>query len=353
MASAVNIPVVSVLLPVFNAEMFVRDAVESILAQTFRDFELIIINDGSQDGSEKILRQLMKRDARVILISRENRGLVYSLNEGIGVARGKWIARMDADDISLPNRLEAQLSCLQQTGADICGSWVKFFGSSDRRTIKHPQSDAAIKLGILFGSPFAHPSVVMRAALAKQLQYDKSWEKCEDYDLWERAARSGWIMANVPHVLLLYRQHDAQISSATAVIQQKLTQEIRHRYWTWFCDEVGLDYVRADSVLQMRMEPPYTLCMNDVDFVFEFLLQSNSGESRQLLLEHLKRLYFRVAGDYPDIVSRWAGINSRYGSSCGLGTKLMLLVIAKFHIRAGGKLFNRLKRIFLSIMWRS
>ena len=162
-------PLISVVLPVFNAQLYVGEAVRSILAQTFVDFELIIINDGSTDGTLPILQSFILRDARVRLISRENLGLVATLNEGIQIARGIWIARMDADDIAEPIRFERQLEWLKQTDADICGSWIKYFGTSDRRVLQHPESDEAIKAEMLFGSPFAHSTVMMKTALVSQL----------------------------------------------------------------------------------------------------------------------------------------------------------------------------------------
>lgn len=350
--SNANLPLISVVLPAYNAELYVREAVESILAQSFGNFELIVINDGSRDGTGEILQNLRDKDPRIILLSRENRGLVYSLNEGISLARGKWIARMDADDISLPCRFERQLFWLEQTGSDMCGSWVQFFGTSDRRIIQHPQSDAAIKLSILFGSPFAHPSVLMRAELAKQLQYDGSWESCEDYDLWERAARAEWRMSNIPEVLLQYRQHPAQISATAAQRQHKLTQNVRLRYWNYICEKLGLDLNLAESVWQMRENAPYTLNMDNVDYVFNLLLASSAGESRAVLLDHMTRLYIRVAASYPDIGPRWHRLHAAYGSGSGFTTRLVLFVIANFRIRAGGKVFAGLKRAFLALLWR-
>lgn len=184
-------PLISVVLPVYNAGEFMREAVHSILAQTCSDFELIALNDGSTDGSQKILEDFRKLDPRIRLISRENRGLAETLNEGIDLARGKWIARMDADDIALPQRFARQLQWLEETGADICGSWIKLFGTPDGRILKHAQTDEAVKMELLFGAPFAHPSVMMKRDAARQLGYDKSWEKCEDYDLWERRRARG------------------------------------------------------------------------------------------------------------------------------------------------------------------
>lgn len=338
-------PTISVILPVYNAERYVAQAVESILNQTFRDFELILIDDGSTDGSLEILRRYAERDSRIVLINRENRGLVTSLNEGIDLARGQWIARMDADDISLPQRFERQLQWLIQTGADICGSWARLFGTASQRTIKHPQSDEAIRMELLFGAPFAHPTVVMKTDHARKLHYDKAWETCEDYDLWERAARNGWKMANVPETLLLYRQHAAQISTASLPRQLKLAQQIRRRYWTYTFDLNEIKKTWIDEVLRLRDPNPGKVKMHDVDAVFNELLQRKSGEARETVFAHMTKLYFRAAGCCPDVAERWGVLNEKFGNGSGLSTKMKLKLLSTLRIRADSTAFDKLKKI--------
>ena len=123
-------PAISVVLPVYNAEAYVREAVESILAQTFTDFELIIINDGSTDGSGAILRELAARDARIVLVERPNDGLVSALNDGIKIARADLIARMDADDVSMPERFALQHArMVQEPELAVLGSFICVAGT--------------------------------------------------------------------------------------------------------------------------------------------------------------------------------------------------------------------------------
>lgn len=346
-------PLVSVVLPVYNGAKYVREAVHSILAQSFSNYELIIINDGSTDGTLEILEELRRQDSRIVFISRENRGLVDSLNEGISLARAKWIARMDQDDIALPQRFERQLYWLEQTGADICGSWVKFFGSSDHRVLKHPQSEEAIKMELLFGSPFAHPTVMMRANLAKQLRYDKAWEKCEDYDMWERAARAGWRMTNVPEILLLYRQHEAQISTSASSDQRKRAKQVQVRYWTALSDSMALKAEWIDEIMKLREPTPARINMDSLDSAFAVLLQQSQGEARATVFEHATRLYFRAAADCPDVVARWATLNRRYGTRFALWTKLELWIVSVLRIRANSRMFGRLKKLYLYVLGSS
>lgn len=345
-----DMPKISVVLPVYNGERYLAEALDSILAQTFADFEIIVIDDGSTDGSLSLLQKYEKRDKRIRLVARENRNLATTLNDSIDLAKGEWIARMDQDDIALPHRFERQLEWLEQTGADICGSWVQFFGTADRRIIKHSQTDEAIKMGLLFGSPFAHPTVMMKTELVKQLRYDKAWEKCEDYDLWERAARAGWKMTNVPEILLLYRQHDAQISTNASTYQQLLTQKIRRRCWELVSDSMKLKKEWIDEVLKLREPSPAKPNMNDVDSVFIELLQQNQGEARATIFDHATRMYFRAAVDCPDVVSRWSKLYKKFGVGDAKGVKLKLWLLATLHIRSDSKLFNYLKSIYFRLI---
>ena len=340
------VPVISVVLPVFNGEAHIEAAVRSILDQTFENFELIAINDGSTDGTRRILQNMSTYDGRLVVVSRENRGLVASLNEGIGIARGVWIARMDADDIAYPNRFERQLQWLEQTGADICGSWIKYFGTLDNRVLQHPETDESIKLEMLFGSPFAHPTVMMKTALASQLGYSNQWASCEDYDLWERAAQAGWRMTNVPEVLLSYRLHEAQISSVKAVRQRELAQQIRYRYWAFICGSLHVKPIWIKEVLALRESPVCTTDMDMVDAAFDTLLNQFQGASRVTVFHHMTRLYFRAAGNCRDIVTRWSRLNDRFGSGFAATVKIELFFLSLFRIHPDTKFHGHLRRIY-------
>ncbi|WP_052166422.1 glycosyltransferase family 2 protein [Methylobacter tundripaludum] len=343
-------PLISVVLPIYNGEQYLAEAIDSVLSQTFANFELIMIDDGSTDDSQHILREYEKRDPRVRVVVRENRGLATTLNDAIDIARGTWIARMDQDDIALPYRFERQLEWLERTGADISGSWVQRFGSSDKRVVRLPQTDDAIKMAMLFCSPFAHPAVIMRASLVKRLGYDKRWEKAEDYDLWERAAEAGWKMANVPEVLLSYRVHAEQISTLTANRQQQLTQDIRRRYGAFVSHSMRLNQSWIDEVLKISESSLSGLDMDAVDAAFTGLLQQSHGEARDVVFDHATRLYFRAAADCPNIVSRWSKLNREFGEGFKVATKLQLWLFRLLQVRADGALFKQLKRIYI---WRA
>jgi len=233
-------PVVSVIMPVYNAEKYLEQAVRSILCQTFTDFEFIIIDDGSTDKSPHILERFA-REPRINLVKRENRGLVQSLNEGISRARGQWIARMDADDISRPDRFEKQLAWIDKTGAELCGGNVRLFGSGISRILRYCESDEAIKIQLLFNSAFAHPAVMINRRLIQRHPYDSQFAYAEDYELWARLAVEGVRMTNCQSIVLDYRLHHSQLSRQKNKMQLEARNACARRYWASYGIEFPLE----------------------------------------------------------------------------------------------------------------
>ena len=214
-------PKISVIMPAYNAEKYLREAMESILEQTFRDFELIVINDCSRDATESII--LSYEDSRIVYLKNEkNLGVAGTLNRGLQVARGEYIARMDADDKSVPHRFEAQLAYLEAHPQMVmCGSKVTIFSEEGLGKVCHyPTEDAQIRTNLLFGSPFAHPSVMIRrqALLDHDLRYEEAFEKVEDYRLWTRLAEVGQLK-NLEESLLFYRKHPGQVCATSSEVQ--------------------------------------------------------------------------------------------------------------------------------------
>ena len=205
-------PAVSVLMPVYNAECYIGEAVESILAQTFADFELIIIDDGSTDGSLAILERLAALDGRIRLVSRENRGLVATLNELLGMARGDLIARMDADDAAIPERFAWQVEFLRDRPEVVCVGGYQRWIDPDGRDLHIytcPLEDAEIQDRMLLGHcEINHPSVMMRREVALAVGgYRAEMEQLEDLDLWLRMGERGRL-ANLDRVVTRYRIHE-------------------------------------------------------------------------------------------------------------------------------------------------
>lgn len=341
---------ISVILPVFNGEQYIQAAVESILRQTWTTFELIVIDDGSTDGTLNQLKTIQAKDPRIVLVSRENRGLIATLNEGIDRASGDWIARMDADDVALPTRFEKQMRLLEKTGADICGTWVQYTGTADRRVLAHPGSPNAVNVALLFGSPLAHPSVIMRREIASRLRYEPGWEACEDYDLWERAARSGAKIVNVQEVLLEYRLHANQVSARNATRQLELTQQIRRRCWSHFMSSLKIDNPQwIDEILKLREARPPVVNIAMIEKCFEVLLRTVEGETRQTMFHHMTNLFKRAGASGLSVPRAWSRLNRQFGANSGLLCALQMAFLGLFHLGPADAAYGWLKQITFRI----
>lgn len=195
---------ISVIMPVYNGEKYLRDAIDSILRQTYPNFELIIVDDGSTDQSAHIVYSY--KDDRIVYLKNEtNLGIAETLNKGIRIARGEYIARMDCDDIAHPKRLESQLRLMKRNPQiGVCGGWVKFFGESNG-FMTYPIKSSHIKAFLIFRNAFAHPSVMIRKSvlLNHRLAYDTK-SVFEDYDLWIRISKYTELY-NIPRILTYYR----------------------------------------------------------------------------------------------------------------------------------------------------
>lgn len=205
------IPQVSVLMPVYNTAPYLREAMDSMLSQTFSDFELIVLNDCSPDNAEELLDTY--DDPRIVRYRGEkNAGLSNVLNVGIELARGKYIARMDSDDISLPNRLQVQVDYLEtHPEIDLVSVGMQLFGAKEEMWIRE-QNPEKVKINALFHSPVLHASSVWRKDSFEKhgLRFRQEMVPAEDYDLWTRALLKGLKLVNLPEVLYKYRLHPNQ-----------------------------------------------------------------------------------------------------------------------------------------------
>jgi glycosyltransferase involved in cell wall biosynthesis len=228
-------PVISVILPAYNCEAFIHKAISSVLIQSFTDFELIIINDGSTDNSESIISSFT--DPRIVYQKNDgNRGLIFTLNRAIDLARGKYIARMDADDICLPERLEKQKNYLDQheniTAVAATVDFINELGEKtgvwylDRITVTPEQ----IKKVMPSENCIAHPTVMIRSEILKKLKYKSYQKNMEDYDLWLRMLNRGYLIGKINESLLLYRAHAA---SVTGIHLKKNNFYFRHMLMKW------------------------------------------------------------------------------------------------------------------------
>lgn len=204
----VSCPKISVVMPAYNAAGYLEEAVSSILGQTFRDFEFIIIDDGSTDATPSILKRYAALDSRIQVYRQENQGMISALNRGCRLSRGEYIARMDADDISLPKRLERQLEYIErQTQIGIVGTWIYNMdqNGSVKRAWCPPTNPKVLQWTHFFGVCVSHSTVLMRREILENLDfYRPEAIHGEDVDLWLRAS-SITEFGNVPEILSKYR----------------------------------------------------------------------------------------------------------------------------------------------------
>lgn len=220
-------PLVSVVIPAFNAERWLPAALDSILRQSHRDLEIIIVDDGSRDKTPGLLDKAASLDPRIKVVRfQKNSGIVAALNEGLSHARGDFIARMDADDIALPERFERQLAYMSQNRLDLCGSWVVEFGMGFPRAVKLPSDSPAVHTHLLFQNVICHPTVIARREVFEGFKYRHDHECAEDYDLFARAS-AHFRLGNYPGALLRYRRSPGQITLARRAAMQAVCDRVR------------------------------------------------------------------------------------------------------------------------------
>ncbi len=206
-------PLVSIIMPVYNGESFLKEAIDSIVTQTYTNWELIVVNDGSTDGSRDIV--LSYTDPRIQLHdNEENLGIISTKNKAIDIAKGKYIASLDADDIALPTRLAKQVEYFE-THSD-CGLVATLHqeidGNGKRGQVSlFPTSNRDVHSYLLLANCICHSSTMLRADLMKELKYIPGFHVAEDYEMWDRITNTHFI-ANIPEVLTLYRVHGNNIS---------------------------------------------------------------------------------------------------------------------------------------------
>ena len=312
-SNAPQAPRVTVLMAVYNGEWYVREAVAGILAQTLGDFEFLIIDDGSTDSSAEIIAQF--QDPRIRLVSnKENIGLTASLNRGLEMARAELVARQDADDISLPDRLAKQVRYLEEhPQVAVAGTQVELVDEAGAVLMGHnnPCSHAGVIWGLLFHTTLYHPTVMMRkAAVAQGGGYDEKYITAQDYDLWCRMAQTARF-ANLPDVLVRYRIHPGSVSARRAAAQEANACRALSHFSQWILGRaLSEDHLR---LLRSLHRPGAELSEAQVREAMGLLLELCSAlagvgsfseeeirELRQAMIEDL----IRAAHCSPDYVKR-------------------------------------------------
>ena len=301
-----SIPEISVIMSVYNEPYEWLDAsIDSILSQTYTDFEFIIIDDNPNDqGIYHRLLECQRRDSRVrLIINEENLGLPASLNKGIAHAKGRYIARMDADDIAFSKRLQIQYAYLEtHPDTAVCGTWARLFGDISLlsfRQLKSPVSFEQILLFSLFNSPMVHPSVMVRSEVMKENPYDEKCLKAQDYELWCRLLTKGHQFYNIPRYLMKYRMTKKSMTDSVLSKQMAVAGKMRQRMF----DHLGLE--QCDLALHTVIEYQNERC--DVNAAERYLIK---------LREKLISLFPNERPYIQDIIqTRWAYTCMRNGKS--------------------------------------
>lgn len=247
----INMPLVTVLLPCYNGELYIEEAVRSMMNQTYSNLEILIIDDFSSDNSNAILTRLAAEDNRIRLVRNEkNLKLIKTLNKGLDLANGIYIARMDADDISLPERIEKQMNfMLSNPEVDLCGTnYIMIDGEGiEMGASDYPLTNSEMKLNILFSSPLAHPTVIFKRDFIRDIgKYREDFLNAEDYELWIRVAING-VMANIEDKLLLYRWHGNNISLTGGIEQNIKSVSLAFTMNPNILEKIPFDYINLHA----------------------------------------------------------------------------------------------------------
>ena len=292
---------VSVILPVYNGK-YLSEAIESILNQTYTNFEFIIINDGSPDNSLKIIQYYANNDKRIIIIDSKNEGVISSLNKGLLKATGKYIIRMDHDDICFNTRLEEQVKFMNENeNISVCGSWTNVFGDNIKSRIwKRPKENDSLKIELLFSVPFAHPSVIIRKSILDKydLKYNLEYKDAEDYEFWYQLSKNNK-MACISKVLLNYRYLETSISRKADNAKDNNRYNTQKRIFTKVLNNLNITNTEEENKLHFILMKNdrvknSDIHIQDIENYFNKLITANNKSKmydKKLLKQFLGKKY--------------------------------------------------------------
>ena len=255
-------PKISVVMPVYNAEAYLSEAIESILNQTFTNFEFIIVYDASTDNSYKIIEEFLKKDKRIIfLINKNNLGLAESRTKGTKYATGKYLAVADADDISIPTRLEKQYNYLEKhSDFGVVGGFIQLFDSQTQKIIgvrKYYEDDSNLRKRLFLYCPIAQPVCMIRKEVFDNIgYYDPKYPLAEDLDLWFRIG-TRYKFANIQEILLKYRVHKNSTTISKIKKMEAMTLDLRKKYSNGYGYSMTLFDKIYNIVIRLTYFVPY------------------------------------------------------------------------------------------------
>lgn len=273
-------PVISIVMPVYHPnDHFLIEAIESIINQTYKNFEFIIISDDTLDQTKTILDYYQNADKRIRVYPQQREGLISSLNRGIRLSKGIYIARMDADDISHPERFEKQFDFLERHhDIGVCGTWMEFINADGNliEKSKTPLSHNLIEWDLFFGCSMSHPTIMMRKKVIENYgYYNIEGEFAEDYDLWARLIFFTKF-ANLPIYLVKYRLHDNNVSAINIKSAWQTNKKTRFSLLKHF-------------FLMIPIKPDFTFIESDLWGTP--MINDSQVEKQLFLLQTLYKLY--------------------------------------------------------------
>lgn len=270
-------PLLSICMPFYNASRYLKESIQSVLDQTFDSFELLLINDGSTDDSLQVVGTFADPRIRVVTCPHD---FIQSLNTGLEVARGKYIARMDADDIMLPQRLQIQYDFMEShPDIAVCGTGMEYFGREKGEYIPQWLTPEEIPSSLVLSCPLAHPTMMIRRSVLTlhNIRYNPDYIYVEDFKLCADIVKHGKL-ANIPRVLLRYRVSDSQICNRYAVQQAGLSRIIRKEMVDYYFSLLSVDTALGNAVrthflpiVEQFNEQAYLSCEEYFHFMYTLI----------------------------------------------------------------------------------
>ena len=280
---SMNQPLVTVLMPVFNAEQFLEESITSILNQTYYNFEFLIINDGSTDKSIEIIQGFTDERIRLVCLEK-NGGIIAALNLGLELAKGDYLARIDADDIALPERLEKQVDFLEKNIEVGClGTDFLWHQEHDEKSWINYYDNENIRVAMLFECAVCHPTIMMRMSIVCQhsLRYPRDYPHAEDYAFWLEISKYTQIV-NLPEKLVSYRRHPLQISKVKSEIQCQSIRKIQFKQLR----SLGLKVSVSDLILNSILGGAFVPVLNLHFFMDRWINKIVKANADRYLFHH-------------------------------------------------------------------
>lgn len=273
-----NNPLVSVLMPAYNAEKYISEAIESILSQTYKNFELVIVNDGSEDQTENIIKSFQDKRIKYVNL-KKNKGISEARNKCLELAQGKYLANLDSDDIALPTRLEKQVIFMKKNpNIAVCGSFAQQFGDTESLLI-YPENSHQIKINLFFLKAwFCNSATMMRAKSIKNLHYDENYIVGHDYHFWVKLIEDEF--ANLPEILVKYRTSQTQITQKKQEEMWKETGLILENQIKNFIDNPSQEEINLHINYCLKKLEKGALNLKKLELWFEKILNTNSKKQR-------------------------------------------------------------------------